>query len=185
MFADSADKLQEKLLSDNGSTRVATKNFGCDQDFSLDYPQGKLNSWYMANDLTSIRSRVAVLAKLRKEIDDEVSELETAERVLLRLAAMPSDGQHHADLPRGRVTHRELVLSVLRAAPDTWLESRDVRAEIKRAHGVDIQPTSLQPLLSGLKDKGTIVRDGRRIALAERVRSGGNDRGPASTGPRN
>jgi len=131
--------------------------------------------------LATVRARRVELAKLRAAIDDEDKELEVAERALTRLAASKGDLSHSqpepARLPglpgRPPATHKELVTAVLRVSPEPWLSSpAELRAEIERTHGVNIKPTSFQPLISDLKKKGVVVRDRQRIALAERIRQG-------------
>jgi len=68
-------------------------------------------------------------------------------------------------------TQRDLVISTLRHRAEPWVQSSShLLDEIHKTHGVSIKPTSFLPLLTTLKNEGTIRRDAEnRIALAERV----------------
>lgn len=67
-------------------------------------------------------------------------------------------------------TQTDLIIATLKASADVWVESSSVlHDDILRIHGVDIKSNSLLPLLTGLKNEGIIVRDGPKIALAERA----------------
>jgi hypothetical protein len=122
-------------------------------------------------NLATVRARRAELAKLRRAIDDEDSELEIAERALTRLAASRPESINFSRPMSPPATQRELIEAVLKVSPDPWIESpAALRAEIERTHGVKIKPTSFQPLLSTLKKEGVIARDRLKIALADRIR---------------
>src|SRR5579872_4330088 len=136
----------------------------------------------MEPNLATVRARRAYLAKLRQQIDAEEGELEITERVLTRLAAMPSgaaaasaNGAERAAQPAAAkdqpVTQKDLIVATLRTRAEPWVESsRDLQNEIEEAHGVHIKDNSLLPLLTILRQDGTIKRDAQnRIALAERL----------------
>jgi len=139
----------------------------------------------MTDTLTTIRTRRAEIIKLRQALDDEEKELTIAERVIERLAASTpvtviapnANGaplffpQQAPDKPGRQPTHKELIIGTLRTVADPWVESsRVLHAKIKEIHGVDINFTgTFQPTLSDLKKAGTVLRDGPKIALAERI----------------
>jgi hypothetical protein len=144
--------------------------------------------------LAAIRARRAELRQVIESAASEDKDLEVAERVVARIEA--SGGTHTASISvasvNGKSTvavaaipqaarsngtvgrlpgHAGLVIQVLRASTDPWIESASaLHDEIQRLHGVDIKKTSLQPLLWRLdtQDK-LIVRESGRIALAERA----------------
>jgi hypothetical protein len=129
----------------------------------------------MANpNITTVRARRQEIAKLRQSIDEEDKELEVTERTLMRLASSKPAPQPMVDevkpTPRGPISQADLVISTLEGTSKPWLDSpAALHAEIKRLHGVDIKKSSFQPVISQLKAKKIIVRDGTKIALASRV----------------
>ena len=145
----------------------------------------------MEPNLSTIRARRAQLAKYRQQIDEEEKELGIAERVLTRLAvgsnspvvpAVLTSGSSQLDNPSAEairtgagdqptpVTHKDLVLTTLRARAEPWIpSSRELQAEIAEAHGVHIEDNSFLPLLSGLIKEGIIKRSEKGIAHAERA----------------
>jgi len=129
--------------------------------------------------LEAIRSRRAEIQNIRTSLDAEDQELATAERVAERLEptllTQPA-GKIHALTgqsnvhPAGKIKQSDLVIMTMRSAAQPWFESSSALGdEIKRIHGVEIKQNSLFPLISVLRAKGTIVREGQKIALAERI----------------
>jgi hypothetical protein len=138
-----------------------------------------------------IRARRAELAKYRQQIDAEDKELESAERVLTRLAVATTSAVAPAFVRSGSsqldeapadsvrtgagdhptpVTHKDLVITTLRARAEPWVRSScQFQSEIAKAHGIHIKDTSFLPLLGGLMEEGIIKRSEKGIALAERV----------------
>ena len=145
----------------------------------------------MEPNLSVIRARRAKLAKYRQQIDAEDKELEMAERALTRLAVdttsavapalvlagssqldeTPADAvRTRADDQSTPMTHRDLVITTLRARAEPWVPSScQLQAEIAEAHGIHIKDTSFVPLLGGLMEEGIIKRSEKAIALAERA----------------
>jgi hypothetical protein len=143
--------------------------------------------------LTSIRARRAEITKLRQALDLEDQELAVAERVVSRLEAHTAMQNENVDLSVPMVAHSsvsatamlipaparqaDFVIATLRASENVWFESSAaLEREIAKTHGVIIKPTSLQPLLSNLKKRGAIVREGPRIALAQRAAGHADER---------
>src|SRR5262249_3688589 len=112
--------------------------------------------------LDLIRARRAEIAKARKALDQEEAELMAAERTIVRLTGGASKGANGA--ATSKPTQKEMVIGALKAGP---VESiRALQAEIARIYGIEVKLTSLQPLVSFMTGK-ELVRDGRRVALAE------------------
>jgi hypothetical protein len=128
----------------------------------------------MEPNLSTIRARRAELAKMLEALAEEARELDIAERVLTRLGATYSangaSGVPSVHVVASAATQQDIVISTLRLAVDPWFESpAALHAEIERTHGIRYKNSSFQPLLSHLKKKRIVARDGARIALAERV----------------
>lgn len=128
----------------------------------------------MESNLSMIRARLAEISRQQESLIKEAQELEIAVRVLTRLAATSSVTGASEPPQVVRVgapaSQRGLVIAALRVSADPWFASpAELRAEIEQTHSVKIKNTSFQPLLSNLKTQGVVVRDGLRIALAERL----------------
>lgn len=130
--------------------------------------------------LDLVRARRAEIDRQRAALDTEDQELAVAERVAERLEPFVRAGAPNAEtgstvtnavLAAGAPkTQPELVISTLKASAGPWFESSNaLHDEIQRIHGVDIKSGSLLPVLTNLKNEGIILREGPRIALAERV----------------
>lgn len=134
----------------------------------------------MNDPSTTLRARRIEIARAIEALRAEDEELAIAEQVLGRLAdGAPSPRHAQAPLaiaaPRARTadgppqSQRELVLDALAASPAAWLRTRDIIMVAKKRWGVTIPEKSLRPLLSVLKNARQIVRQGRVVALPERV----------------
>lgn len=128
--------------------------------------------------LQQIRERRTEIAKARQSLDAEDAELATAERVLIRMG----NGSQHAslfdapspvfDMPvltSRKITNRDLVVEALSRSPHAWLESSEINGELSKMGRPIIKSATLYPLLTLLKNEGTIVRDGAKLALKARV----------------
>lgn len=141
----------------------------------------------MSSSLARVRARRAEIARrlnaIGKETTDlraEDSELAVTERTLVRLEG---DGQTILDLvpvspdPMAnkftgeKPSIKQLIIRTLKAAPNAWMDdSGAVWASIVREYGVAINKNSFYPQMHSLvTDDKVVVRDGRRIALAERL----------------
>jgi hypothetical protein len=122
----------------------------------------------MTNDpLSLIRSRRAEIKLLRQKLDAEDSDLDQAERTILRLAHMPiGNGTDTSAAPK---TQKEFVIHTLKNSESPWfINVRALRDEIAKL-GRDIPMSTFQPLISDLTKKEIIARDGSKIGLAERI----------------
>jgi hypothetical protein len=148
--------------------------------------------------LGAVRARRAEIAAQQRALEEEDDELAVAERVAERLepslrskaAAGDRDAPNTEPTAaaaviagkgglsvratvqtlRRSMSQPELIVATLRASADPWFESSAaLHDEILRIHGVDIKGNSLLPSLTGMKKDGLIIRNGPRLALAERV----------------
>ena len=68
-------------------------------------------------------------------------------------------------------SQKSLIVATLKTSDNVWFETGDeLHKAVKRVHGIDINKNSFLPYLSGLKADGIIVREGQRIALADRLK---------------
>lgn len=67
-------------------------------------------------------------------------------------------------------TTRDLIVGYLSSTPSLWRTTEDVKFNISEIKGSDVPMGTVGPTLSNMKNKGEIVRDGNKVALAERVR---------------
>ena len=138
----------------------------------------------MSNSLDIIRQRLAEIGETRAKLDEEEHDLATAERVLVRLEAM-SKFEFRPVLPRGisdgaststkrPPSQTKIIVATLKSSAQPWFESTNVLLEaIKVIHGIKMKKSSFQPLMWQLVKNGVVARDGFKVALAERVKGGG------------
>jgi len=112
----------------------------------------------------SLRAYEIEIDRLRQEL----SELETAERVLQRLAASPQEFEEldeaHNDVATSELpelahegyTIGDLALAVLREAGDEGFTSTEILGILRESTVPNLVRTSLSPPLSRLKQKGVI-----------------------------
>jgi hypothetical protein len=127
-----------------------------------------------------IRARRAEIAQQLARLRAEDDELAVVEQVLRRFdansaeadgvaplrAAARAASRHSLLTPRSQ---REYVLDALANADHVWLRSDQIVALARKRWGVSILESSLRPLLSVMKRDGQVVRQGRVLALPERV----------------
>jgi hypothetical protein len=132
----------------------------------------------MDNTLTLIRLRRQEIAKQRETaqrtietLDKEDGELAAAERVIVRLSGAFVATTSGASVGN-KLTQREAVLLALRSSAAPWFPDIEaLREEASTIYGKDIPKTTLQPMLSTLTNEDKlVVRDGAKIALAERAK---------------
>ena len=132
------------------------------------------------SDLALVRARRAAISREIEELQEEDDDLEVTERVLARLQAAKAkangNGAHvgpPAPLATRTMSQPEYVLGTLRAAENPWIESAvALQNMVRKVHGVDIPTNSFHPIISNLTKRGVVLRDGPRIALAERIAKG-------------
>lgn len=133
------------------------------------------------SDIDKIKERRAELAKMREAIDAEERELSIAERVLVRLhrhapaplPAVPTIEQAASKLQNRSTSTESLIERALRECATVWYTSAEVRVDVSRLKGKDVPMTTIGPTLTAMKRNGTIVRDGNKVALAERATANG------------
>jgi len=127
------------------------------------------------SDIHLVRERRASIARMRKVLDEEDHDLAITERTLARLqaaktAAKPTGNGAGRPKASGDLTQTDMIVGALRGSANTWLSSSsELHGLIEAIHGVSINKNSFYPLLHDLDERGIIVRENGRIALAERV----------------
>lgn len=156
---------------------------------------------HMAHVLSdaAIREQKAALNRAIQEAQAQLADLDMAERIVLRFgreveSPQISDGDHNArhgdytpQLPVAPAvtsgdrasTTKALMQSVLRGSPSPWMTSDELREQVSALKGTEVPMGTVGPTLSNLKNEGVIVRDGFKVALAERL----YENGAASAAP--
>ena len=137
------------------------------------------------------RSLQSQIEKLRAEDLD----LALAEKVLVGLLKTPAAASPFAPQPRMRVrtvnsqeinaldgvtvslasgvskslTTEEMIVGALGGSANPWWTSGRLKEYLSQISGRDIPMGTVGPTLSMMKGRGSIVRDGFKVALAERV----------------
>jgi hypothetical protein len=128
----------------------------------------------------------------------EDQDLEVAERALLRLAGIAGvqqqpdllqtphhsvvhpdddlgswatlDGWRSPIVPRPiNATHEAYTAWLLLGAVDPWATANQIQAALSQLVQRPVPLTSVSPMLTSMKNKGIIARDGLKVALASRV----------------
>lgn len=129
--------------------------------------------------LDDVKARRAQIAAMRSALEAEDHELQIAERVLMRLARktlaiaprLPDEqisSQQIGDDGAASGTVEELIIRTLRLSAVAWLTSAEVKGDVDRMRGREVPMGTIGPVLTELKNKNIIVRDGNRVALSER-----------------
>jgi hypothetical protein len=126
-----------------------------------------------------IRSRIAEIEAIlasRDKLREELDELRVAERVLSRLSSEAEDdaafvGSDPKPKANSAMTTRDHILAVLLDAPELWLTTHEVQGRASQKIGRDIPHGTIAPTLSELKKSGRIVRDGLKVAHAQRLKT--------------
>lgn len=152
--------------------------------------------------LSSIRARKAELNRTIGEAQAQLADLDVAERIVLRFGEASGDTRPSLDtmddlLVRAKVemptpkskTHgaladrplkiNDLFQSVLRQSAEIWMTANEIQERASAIKGQEVPMGTVSPMLSIMKSKGVIVRDGLKVALAERL----NDNGEALASP--
>lgn len=116
------------------------------------------------------------------KLEQEDHDLEIADRALQRLASQPPqflEGSYRmatgvatvagpsATRP---VTIKEMIVSYLEKTSSLWRTANDIQDNVSDMRGSPVPMSSISPTLSDMKKAGTIVRDGMKVALAERIK---------------
>jgi hypothetical protein len=132
-----------------------------------------------------------------QELSKEDQELAVAERALLRLvgiagvqepellltphhSSIPADdalgswataeGWRTPDIPRpNNGTHEECTAWLLAGSVDPWATANQIQSALSQMVQRLVPLTSVSPMLTSMKNKGIIARDGLKVALASRV----------------
>lgn len=142
--------------------------------------------------LTAIREQKAALNRVVLDAQTQIADLEIAERIVRRFGQATADerpdGQAMEDLLRRanvdapiveatraerNLTSKSVFLSVLRQSADRWMTANEIQERASAIKGHDVPMATVSPTLSNMKNAGLIVRDGLKVALAERLNENG------------
>lgn len=148
----------------------------------------------------AIRERRAALQRTINEATAQLADLDVAERILQRFGQAIGEPrpkpEEMRDLLLGVVENnqpaqtrgafvkrslksRELFESILRQSSNVWLTANEIQERASAIKGSEVPMTTVSPTLSYMKNDGVIVRDGLRVALADRL----NENGEAEASP--
>lgn len=114
-------------------------------------------------ELKHLESQYEGLASAIQEKKREISEYDTALRILSRVCGIPEP----EDTPLvSRMTAKDAMLEVIRRKPNGGLQSREIRSEAQNSFGVSIPSNSASNYLWALRREGKIRREGHRWFLA-------------------
>ena len=140
--------------------------------------------------LTAIRDQKATLSRVIADAQSQLADLDVAERIVRRFgqateAPRPSDDEIDdllgpiapkpcvASVPARSMTAKMMMIAVLRQSPSPWMTSDELRERVIAIKGDDVPMGTVGPTLSNMKNEGVIVRDGFKVALAERLNANG------------
>ena len=154
--------------------------------------------------LTAIRDQKAMLNRAILDAQTQLADLEVAERIVRRFGQAtederPDGGAMDDLLRRAKVegatltvtsalveralTSRAVFLSVLRQSANPWMTANEIQERASAIKGHDVPMATVSPTLSNMKNAGLIVRDGLKVALAERLNENGALDGNATSAP--
>jgi hypothetical protein len=134
------------------------------------------------SDLSRIIARIAEIEKAQAAFALELDELRVAQRVLARLGAQSDMQPASPKTPRAATT-KALFVDILRDNPEPWMTANQVRERASFLKGSDIPMGTVSPTLTDLKNDGLVVRDGLKVALAERIKLNGASQAEAQEAP--
>ncbi|WP_454648017.1 hypothetical protein [Bradyrhizobium liaoningense] len=73
------------------------------------------------------------------------------------------------DVMVGNETLEQLTLLLFRNCSDTWWTATEIQDYLQRIKGKEVPMNSISPMLTAMKNAGTIVRDGHNVALTEKA----------------
>ncbi len=134
--------------------------------------------------LADVRARRVEIAKIIGPLKTEDDELGIAEKALMRLAG-PEEAKQSEPEPeqeeeeslqdcvkrqmKGNETLEELIVLLFEQCIDDWWLATEVQDYLTRIKGREVPMSSVSPTLTKMKDAGTLVREGLKVALASRV----------------
>lgn len=80
-------------------------------------------------------------------------------------------------------TSRTLFISILRQSEEVWVTANEIQERASAIKGQQIPMATVSPTLSNMKNDGLIVRDGLKVALADRVKKAEAPDGNAAGAP--
>ncbi len=144
--------------------------------------------------LSAIRARRADAQRRINEAQAELADLDIAERIVQRFGQAKGD-QHPSSADMGdllqragvealklrttdvlkerALTMRALFHAVLRQSTEPWMTANEIQERASAIKGQSVPMATVSPTLSNMKNEGLIVRDGLKVALAERLNENG------------
>lgn len=128
-----------------------------------------------------VRARRAEIAQQRAALAEEDAELEITERQAVRLEGAGSGpSEEMAPVSKDPLASKftdpkpsikMLITRTLKQSAEAWMpDAGSVWDAIRRDYGVEINKNSFYPQLASLvNDDKTVIRDGKKVALIERL----------------
>lgn len=148
----------------------------------------------LGREAERLRARLAAL-------NAEMAELEAAENLVARLGKdviergslrepqmvyqLKPPGSRVISLITGSgktLTTKDLILRVMGEVADPWTNANDIQTRVSEIKGREVPMSTISPTLSDLKKDELIVRDGMKIALADRVKENEPPKGKPEDG---
>jgi len=96
-----------------------------------------------------------------------------AQRTLRTIAQKTATRGKRGRAPKfGDKSQRELVVDALQRAKTPWLDTATIIQTVHATDGIELPKKTLSPLLSVMKREGVILRQGRSVALKQRIAGG-------------
>jgi hypothetical protein len=151
-------------------------------------PRGRVMKISYANRIRARIVEIEAILASRDKLRDELEELRVAERVILRLGTEnEDDGSGGRVQPRtkspGSMTTKDHILAVLLEAEEVWITTLDVQSRTSKLVGRDVPIGTIAPTLSELRKLELIVRDGPKVAHADRLKK--NETPASAEAPKN
>lgn len=126
--------------------------------------------------ISQIEAALASIEKLRAELN----ELRIAQRVISQLANNESENydtiafSYENKMPVETMTMKQAILFVLENAPEIWLTTQQVGDRVSELLRVKAGMPTIASTLSNLKKANFILRDGPKVAHAEKNKASAN-----------
>jgi hypothetical protein len=122
--------------------------------------------------IATLEAASKAVADFDRQIEQLQNERQVFAEIVRRLRQAQSGGataQEGAG-PTPYKSQKTTILEACRSTEDLWLDSKTIGELIEKTTGNAMNPNSLYSQISNLIKEGLLVRDGRRMCLAERHR---------------
>lgn len=132
--------------------------------------------------LDKLQSSARTIAANIAALQGELEEVRIAEKVHLRMSkALPPDESKTVILPVAKPgTVRSFVVEFLADHPPQWATSQEIHVGANKLKGSEIPTGTIYPTLSEMVRDKILIREGGKVALAERIK---NNEAPSDSAP--